>query len=86
MVVLRIILFILLTSAASGEAQSKEARIDANETKVCRSQGGRFPPYVIQGGEPKRVRGAETLSLCKAYKWKTCCGKEQTDSGALRVD
>ncbi|GAQ78961.1 hypothetical protein KFL_000210490 [Klebsormidium nitens] len=50
---------------------------------MCRSQGGRFPPYAIQGKEPRRVRGAESLSLCKAYKWKTCCGKEQTDTALL---
>jgi hypothetical protein len=83
-----ITLFLLVSmkgyTGAAGALQ-KDPINEANLTKVCQSQGGRFLPYALQGKEPRRIRGSETLSLCRAYKWKTCCGKEQTDAGKSHV-
>jgi hypothetical protein len=83
-----ITLFLLVSMkgyiGAAGALQKAPIK-EANLTKVCQSQGGRFLPYALQGKEPRRIRGSETLSLCRAYKSKTCCGKEQTDAGKFHI-
>jgi hypothetical protein len=83
-----LVLFLLVSiqgyTGAAGASQ-KDLINEANVTKVCQSQGGRFLPYEFQGKEPRRMRGSETLSLCRTYKWKTCCGKEQTDAGKFHI-
>lgn len=52
---------------------------------VCISQGGRFPPFSMEGKPPKKVSKAQDLTLCRVFRKKTCCGVAQTHPALLSV-
>lgn len=52
---------------------------------VCVSQGGRFPPFSLEGKPPKKVSKAQDLTLCRVFRKRTCCGVAQTHPALLSV-
>ncbi|XP_022946915.1 uncharacterized protein LOC111450855 [Cucurbita moschata] len=66
--------FNLLLPFSSGESND-----------VCISQGGRFPPFSLEGKPPKKVSKAQDLTLCRVFRKRTCCGVAQTHAALLSV-
>ncbi|XP_074333972.1 folate-binding protein 1-like isoform X2 [Apium graveolens] len=53
---------------------------------VCRSMGGRFPPYTNEGKPPRRVnKGPKDLTLCRVFRKRTCCDVAQTHPAFLTI-
>ena len=53
---------------------------------VCKSPGGRFPPFASEGKPPKKVsKGPKDLTLCRLFRKKTCCDVAQTHLALLSV-
>ncbi|KAH7574668.1 hypothetical protein JRO89_XS03G0328800 [Xanthoceras sorbifolium] len=53
---------------------------------VCRSQGGRFPPFSSEGKPPKKVgKGSRDLTLCRVFRKRTCCDAAQTHPALLSI-
>ncbi|KAK7277964.1 hypothetical protein RJT34_22985 [Clitoria ternatea] len=50
---------------------------------VCVSQGGRFPPFKLEGNPPKK--GPKDLTLCRVFRKKTCCDVTHTHPALLSV-
>ena len=56
------------------------------EGHVCISQGGRFPPFSLEGKPPRRsIKGPDDLTLCRIYRKRTCCTAAQTHPALLSV-
>ncbi|PSS29083.1 Receptor-interacting serine/threonine-protein kinase [Actinidia chinensis var. chinensis] len=53
---------------------------------VCKSPGGRFPPFASEGKPPRKVsKGLKDLTLCRLFRKKTCCDVAQTHLALLSV-
>ncbi|XP_057493467.1 folate-binding protein 1-like [Actinidia eriantha] len=53
---------------------------------VCKSLGGRFPPFASEGKPPRKVsKGPKDLTLCRLFRKKTCCDVAQTHLALLSV-
>jgi Folate receptor family len=53
---------------------------------LCISQGGRFPPFEIQGQKPRKVpKGPRDLTLCRVFRHNTCCDITQTYPASVTV-
>ncbi|XP_022150834.1 uncharacterized protein LOC111018882 isoform X2 [Momordica charantia] len=59
--------------------------LSGESNDVCISQGGRFPPFSMEGKPPKKVNKAQDLTLCRVFRKKTCCGVAQTHPALLSV-
>ncbi|XP_047310392.1 uncharacterized protein LOC124913981 isoform X2 [Impatiens glandulifera] len=65
-------LFLLLTPGESSE--------------VCKSPGGRFPPYKNEGKPPITItKGPKDLNICRVFRTKTCCDVDQTHPALLSI-
>ncbi|ERN02262.1 hypothetical protein AMTRI_Chr02g265130 [Amborella trichopoda] len=54
--------------------------------RVCISQGGRFPPFSLEGKPPqKATKGPKDLALCRVFRAKTCCDIVQTYPALLSI-
>ncbi|CAI5512024.1 unnamed protein product, partial [Closterium sp. Naga37s-1] len=51
----------------------------------CISQGGQWPPFWLHGKLPRKSPkgGAQELTLCRVYKDRTCCGRENSDHALI---
>lgn len=52
----------------------------------CAFQGARFPRFELEGKPPRRVsRREDELTLCRAYRKRTCCAPEQTNAALVSI-
>ncbi|KAJ1695192.1 hypothetical protein LUZ63_011890 [Rhynchospora breviuscula] len=56
------------------------------ENGLCIYQGGRFPPFSIEGQKPRKApKGPRDLTLCRVFRHNTCCDITQTYPALVSV-
>lgn len=54
--------------------------------QVCKSSGGRFPPFLSEGNPPGKVaKGPRDLVFCGVFRKYTCCDVAQTYPALVSV-
>jgi len=77
-IIIIIIGLFLLGGAAAFTAQTQIGK--------CAFQGPRFPRFELEGKPPRRVfRREDELTLCRAYRKRTCCAPEQTNAALVSI-